>query len=695
MNNPLELLMNFKHFLCLALIFLVFAFCSSVHADTDTQQATVQKAIAAVYPALVRIDVVEADYDAGRSRKYEVAGSGVIISSDGYVITNHHVAGKATSLRCVLTNKQQLDAKLIGTDILTDIAVLKLDLSEAPELKGKLPFAHFTSSTSLAIGDPILAMGCPLALSQSVTQGIIANKEMIFSRRFSDAMVLDGEDVGLLVRWITHDAQILPGNSGGPLVNLQGEIVGINEINVGGLGGGGLGGAIPSELAESVARQIMEKGRVPRSWIGADFQPRLKGSHQKSGALIAGVVPDSPAERAGIKAGDIVLSLNGTPLDVEFREQLPPLNRLVFSAPLGSTIRMNVLRNGKENTISVVTIAREDAQGKEEESKEWGMVIEDLTGVEARESHLEGKKGVLVSSVRSGGPSDQASPSLEQGDLIETIADKPVANREAFFHITAEITKGQTVPVTTLVGFRRKSEELLTVIDVGIRQPPNPTAEARKAWLPVETQVLSRKLASSLQITGKTGVRITNVYPDTTAEKAGLHIGDVITQIDGQDIEASESQDTTVFETMVRAYRAGSKPQFTVIRNGKTMQIAAELAEQPKPERQLPVYQNIDLEFKARDLSYSDRIDRDLNPKESGALVTEVERSGWAGIGGLQEDDLIQTLNGSAVRGIDSLKPLLDAAAKQKDKYVVVLVKRGVRTLFLELQPVWPERGGL
>src|SRR5262249_35814893 len=306
-----------------AFVFLL-AFCPLVLSGADVPQsdsdsAGIQDAISMVYPALVQIHVVIPDYGTGRAQKFEAAGSGVIISQDGYVVTNHHVAGRAAAIRCVLTSRQELDAKLIGTDALTDIAVLKLDLSGVPALQGKLPYAKFGSTDALKIGDVVFAMGCPLALSQSVTKGIVANKDMVFSSRFTGSMILDGEDVGLLVKWIAHDAQILPGNSGGPLVNAQGEIVGINEINVGGLFGAGLGGAIPVELAQYVSQELIQKGHVDRSWIGADFQPLLKSSSIQDGVLLSGVVPDSPAQKAGLKAGDVVKTLDGKPVRVQFR----------------------------------------------------------------------------------------------------------------------------------------------------------------------------------------------------------------------------------------------------------------------------------------------------------------------------------------------------------------------------------------
>jgi len=168
------------------------------------------------------------------------------------------------------------------------------------------------------VGEYVLAMGSPMALSQSVTLGIISNTEMTMPRFWGPArgFQLDGEDVGALVRWIGHDAAIYGGNSGGPLVNLRGKIIGINEISY------GLSGAIPGNLAKNIAEQIMAKGRVQRSWFGLDLQPLFKRSADKHGVLVSGVIEHSPADKAGFKPGDVLLRLDGAATDVRFEEQM-------------------------------------------------------------------------------------------------------------------------------------------------------------------------------------------------------------------------------------------------------------------------------------------------------------------------------------------------------------------------------------
>ena len=231
--------------LCIALLTFFLPAPGAFAAATDTPPApagamptptadlhdVINAAINAVTPALVRIHAVTVSYRDGREVKDEVYGSGVIISREGYVVTNHHVAGHATYAACTLEDQEEIDATLVGTDVMTDIAVLKLK----PSTPRVFPFALFGNSDDLRVGDQVFAMGSPLAFSQSVTMGIVSNTQLVLSDVMAP-MDLEGEDVGATVRWIGHDAQIWHGNSGGPLVNTSGKVVGINEISVG-LGG--------------------------------------------------------------------------------------------------------------------------------------------------------------------------------------------------------------------------------------------------------------------------------------------------------------------------------------------------------------------------------------------------------------------------------------------------------------------------
>jgi serine protease Do len=303
-------------------------------ATTPGDRTAIDRAIAAVLPSLVRVSVVYLDQQAGREVKGMSSGSGTIITTDGYVVTNHHVTGRPRRIMCTLSNFEEVPAELVGSDPLADIAVLKLK----PATPTKYPAARWGDSDKLARGQLVLAMGSPLALSQSVTQGIVSNTAMVMPQALGgDANLLDGEDVGTIVRWVAHDAAIYPGNSGGPLVNLSGEIVGVNEISY------GLGGAIPSNLAQSVAQALIKDGRVIRAWTGLELQPR-PSVDTRTGALVAWVSEKSPADVAGLQAGDLLTRVNDTPVDVRFAEQLPLVNRLLLSLPVGRPSRLTVRR---------------------------------------------------------------------------------------------------------------------------------------------------------------------------------------------------------------------------------------------------------------------------------------------------------------------------------------------------------------
>ena len=227
---------------------LSLTYCVAAESGTGTTAGSnqIEPAIQKVYPALVRIYVVVEEPGGGRMERERAAGSGAIISSDGYIVTNHHVAGNAIRITCTMADGEEVEATKIGTDPLADIAVLKLKRETRKHPDAPLPVAVWGDSNQLKVGDVVLAMGCPMAVSQSVTQGIVSNTQLILPRSMDGAFRLDGENVGQIVRWIGHDAVIFGGNSGGPLVNLRGEIVGINELGL-----GSLGGAIPTNLART------------------------------------------------------------------------------------------------------------------------------------------------------------------------------------------------------------------------------------------------------------------------------------------------------------------------------------------------------------------------------------------------------------------------------------------------------------
>ncbi len=656
-------------------ILILTAFvCAAAHASAQAvERAEIDRAIAAVYPSLVRISVVAIEHSGGREIRLEGSGSGTIITPDGFVLTNHHVAGRATRIMCTLFDKQEVRADLVGTDPLSDIALLKL----RPSSPRTFAAAAFGDSASLVRGDPVLALGSPLALSQSVTLGIVSNTEMIMPRTMRGTFSLEGEDVGSIVRWIGHDAAIYPGNSGGPLINLQGEIVGVNEISF------GLAGAIPGNLAKIVAQALMKNGRVRRSWTGLELQPTLSGD-TRTGALVSWVADGSPAAKAGMQSGDLLVRVNDTPVDVKFGEQLPLLNQVLAGLPADKPARLEVARRSGTVTVAMTPVERSAALDMPMELRDWGMVGANLTRTESREMGRESTDGVRVVSLRSGGPAEQAKPSLRRDDVIVEVEGKPVLSVEALESATSALLEGKP-RVSAMIAFDRGDERRLAIVELSQPRIEEPATEARKASLPVTIQVLTPQLAERLGVKGRTGVRITQVLDPAVP----LRVGDLVLAIDGDVIRASAPTDEESFAAALRQYAIGASVTLTVLRDGKEMPIATTLPLAPRQAREMRRYEDLEFGFRARELADSDRQDARLRGTSKGVIVDAIEQGGWAALARLGVGDVILEVDGQSVADVDALAAQLKAAATTRRPAVVLKVRRGIRTLFVELEPVW------
>ncbi len=663
-----------------ALLSLGQAAAAQAPAPATGQTAAVDAALAKVSPSLVRIHVVTIEYQDGREIKREASGSGTIITPEGHVLTNHHVAGRTRAIMCTLASREELPADLVGTDPLSDIAILKL----RPPRPRVFPAAKFGDVSRLKVGDRVLALGSPLALSQSVTMGIVSNTEMVMPGMFwpFNRMTLEGEDVGSIVRWIGHDAPIFGGNSGGPLVNMDGEIVGVNEISL------GLAGAIPADLAREVADAIIHTGRVRRSWLGLEIQPLLKSSPVQHGALVGGSLSGSPAAQAGFIPGDILLKLAGHDVDVRFPEEVPPFNQFVMRLPLGQPVDAVVIRGGAEKTLRVTPGERQSVEAPIRELPLAGITASNLTTWSAKELNRSSLEGVRVRGIRPGGPAAQAKPALDDDDVIVEVDGKPVKSVETLAQVVDGIVEGHTEPVPTLVGFDRGGERLLTVLDVGHPGLEDPGLEARKPWLPITVQVLTRELAEKLGASDRMGVRITRVL-DGSAETAGLHVGDIITAIDGARVEASQPSDADLFATMIRQYKIGSTVQLTVLRGREEKQIKVALDAAPRLPREMKKYEDPNFEFRVRDVAAADRTVATWTQGQQGVLVEAVREGGWAALGHLADGDLILAIDGERVADVSAVQQKMTRIAQAKPPTVVLEVKRGIRTFFVEMQGGW------
>jgi serine protease Do len=657
----------------------VLAPASLAGQPASPARAEIDRAVERVRPSLVRIHVVAVEHDQGREIKREAAGSGTIITAQGHVLTNHHVAGRTRRIVCTLPDKEELDAEVVGTDPLSDITILKLK----PPKPRTFPVATFGDSSTLQVGDRVLALGSPFALSQSVTLGIVSNTEMIMPALFwpFNRLRLEGEDVGSIVRWIAHDAAIYGGNSGGPLINLKGEIVGVNEISL------GLAGAIPGNLARDIAQAIMRDGRVTRSWIGLEAQPLLRTSAQERGVLVSGTITGSPAAAAGFQAGDILVRLGAEDVSVRFAEELPLFNQLVMRLPRGQKVEAVVLRGGERKTLTVVPEDRESIESRPRELGEWGIAASDLTTWSMKSMRRTSRDGVRIRGIRPGGPADDAKPPLEEDDVIVKIDATEVRRVDDMIAAT-DALKLPDGPREVLVTFDRGRDRVLTVVELGRPGLEDPGAEARKAWVPISTQVLTRELAEKLGLEGKTGVRITRIEGES-ARTAGLEVGDVIVGVDGEPVRASQPADFEVFPAMIRQYKIGGTADLTIIRGRDERKVPVTLEASRPLSREMQKYQDDNFEFRVRDLAPEDREETGVGESEGGVLVDAVSEGGWAALARLAVGDVILTIDGSRVRNVREVQARMLEVARSKAKVTILHVRRGIRTLFVELQPSW------
>ena len=359
-------------------------------------------------------------------------GSGFIISVDGYVLTNHHVVKNADEIVVKLKDHRELEAKLIGSDESTDVALLKLDAED-------LPVVEIGSSKNLQVGEWVLAIGSPFGFEQSVTAGIVSAK----------GRSLPG---GNYVPFIQTDVAINPGNSGGPLFNMKGEVVGMNSQIYSRSGGYmGLSFAIPMDIAMNVVQQIKTTGKVSRGWLGVQIQDVTRelaesfGMDKPYGALVAKVIADSPAEQADVQIGDIIVEFNGQ--EIETSGALPPI---VGMTPVNKESKIKVIRQGDSKTLRVKIGLLPDqeqlimaTQSAEKSVNRLGVSVTDLTAEQRKQLQVE-KHGVLVQEVKKGAAMEAG---IRRGDVILRIQNRMVKDLDDFEETVAKLPTDKSLAV--------------------------------------------------------------------------------------------------------------------------------------------------------------------------------------------------------------------------------------------------------
>jgi serine protease Do len=358
-----------------------------------------------------------------REYRQQGQGSGFIISKDGYILTNNHVVGEADRMTVTLADNREFEAKLIGTDPKSDVAVIKIEGNNFPVLP-------IGDSDRLAVGEWVIAIGNPFGLTHTMTVGVVSAKGR------SHMGITDYED------FIQTDAAINPGNSGGPLLNLDGEVIGINTAIFSRSGGYmGIGFAIPIKMATHIQKQLIDTGKVTRGYLGVGIQDLTKdlatsfGLDDTDGVLVASVASGTPAQDAGLKTGDVIVSFDGN--DVRDTNQL---RNLVARTPVGHKVTVEVIRDKKLRQFSVeigelpdnVLASADDS----ELLKQLGFSVQDLTEELAYQLGYEGQEGVVVADVEPGSEADRLG--LERGTLIRQVNRQSVRNTAEFMQALKE-----------------------------------------------------------------------------------------------------------------------------------------------------------------------------------------------------------------------------------------------------------------
>lgn len=558
-----------------------------------------------VLPVVVSILTVREDFKQGEPVLTVSSGSGTVISAQGHVATNAHVTQKGRSFRVVFADGRELPARLVGTDTLSDLAVLQVQ----PPKPETFAFARFADTLDLAPGDTVLAMGAPWGLSNSMSAGVVNNPRRLLVSLFDDEADYEDrlgadEPTGRYYAWIQHDAAIAPGNSGGPLVDLSGRIVGVNTRGM--IFGGDLAFAIPGPDAGDVVRALVERGEIKRSHLGFRLRS-LKGTGEGQGVLVNSVERGSAAEKAGLRAGDRIVSVDGEAVNALQPVDVPALQRRIAELPIGAEVRLGIAQDDKRRELTLTTRAQPEDRGEERAFAPFGASLAELTAAMGRRRNLEGERGLLVTGLRPGGPAAIARPALDTGDLLVKVDGKPVPDLAAL-----EAVAGEPPPEgrPLVLEYRRGPERRIALlVPKHGDQVRVPLPELDKAWSGVEVQPITSSLARELGLPGP-GFRITRVYPGSPLGEAGAKIGDLLTAIDGVPLRAANETSDLPFHQRVRDLAVDQDVTMQATRGGQDLALKVALRAAPADTASLRTLALTRLRAQTRELGFFDQIGR-------------------------------------------------------------------------------------
>jgi serine protease Do len=662
---------------------------TSVLAEPPVTTAEASRISAArdhVLPVVVSILTVRQDYRQGEPSLSVSSGSGTIVSPQGHIATNAHVTENGKSFRIVFADGRELPAKLVGTDTLSDLAVLQVQ----PPKPETFAYAEFATSLDLKPGDTVLAMGAPWGLSNSMSAGVVNNPRRLLVSLFDDEAeyedsLSEDEPTGRYYAWIQHDASIAPGNSGGPLVDLSGRIVGVNTRGM--IMGGDLAFAIPGTEAGNIVRQLIAKGRVDRVSLGFRLRS-LKGTPFTQGVLVNSVERGSPPEQAGLQAGDRILSLNGKDVDALQPVDVPRVQQMIAELPVDSKVKLRVDRKGKQSDIELTAQPQPPGRGSEQALAPFGVSGSNLTADMGKRRNLDARAGVLVTGVRPGGPAAVARPEIEAGSVITAVDGKSVANVEELGRI-AQAARSVKDP-TMVVRVEVKGEQRLSLLKpVYGDQSRDPLPELPQAWVGVEVQPFTASLAKDIGLQSP-GFRISRIYPGSPLGDAGAKVGDLLVSMEGRPLKPGNDISAEDFDQQVHDLTVGTKAKFGALREGKPMEFSIAVQPSPVDTSGLRTLAVARLRAQLRELGFYDRVALKLPTDRAGVYIDGVESGGAAGLAHLKRGDVIVSLGDRAVDNPGELSSALEQALAAPGTGLIPLqVIRGNQTRILYLERYW------